>query len=419
MAKRVGILHYTGPGKAVGGVEIVIDYHTRYLAQAGYEIDLVFGDGSGMKHPNVVEHEIPLISPTNERVLEVQKEILSKREESERFSRLKQEIKQELTEVLAGLGNCIIHNIPSMPFNFAATAAINELADQSKMKTIYWVHDSAILRDEWKSYLGRFPFNLLHHRNPRTTYVVPTHFRARQLRQLSEPYKIDNAVVIPNGVNIEEYIKIDETTKKLMKRLGLQFDHYIILLPVRVTPRKNIELALQVVDELKHLVGAAREMKLLVTGPPDHVATETGTEYFDYLQDIVEKRGLQDNVIFCYKLINHTREFEGDEIRRWSTADVYNIADLVFVPSREEGFGLPIIEAGASRKPIFCSRIPPFQELARDNIECDMFDLNEEPKSIAFRIYRAFLHDKVESNYHNIVKRFDWERVVAKLITLL
>ena len=26
---------------------------------------------------------------------------------------------------------------------------------------------------------------------------------------------------------------------------------------------------------------------------------------------------------------------------------------------------------------------------------------------------------QVESNYHNIVKRFDWERVVAKLITLL
>jgi hypothetical protein len=49
-----------------------------------------------------------------------------------------------------------------------------------------------------------------------------------------------------------------------------------------------------------------------------------------------------------------------------------------------------------------------------------MFDLGEDPKSIAFRIYRAYLEDKVESNFHNIVKRFDWQGVVlGKLIPLL
>jgi glycosyltransferase involved in cell wall biosynthesis len=161
-------------------------------------------------------------------------------------------------------------------------------------------------------------------------------------------------------------------------------------------------------------------VRLLITGPPDHQATKMGVAYLEYLQDIVEKRGLQENVIFCYELINQTRDFENGETRKWGVADVYNIADLVFIPSREEGFGLPVIEAGASRKPIFCSRIPPFQELVRDDIECNMFDLNEDPKSIAFRIYRSFLEDKVESNFQNVTKRFDWEKVITnKLLPLL
>jgi glycosyltransferase involved in cell wall biosynthesis len=205
-----------------------------------------------------------------------------------------------------------------------------------------------------------------------------------------------------------------------MNSLGLLFDNFIIVTPVRVTPRKNIELALQVVDELKHLLGHARDIRLLVTGPPDHQATKMGIAYMEYLEDIVEKRGLQENVIFCHELINQTREFENGEIRKWGVADVYNIADLVFIPSKEEGFGLPVIEAGASRKPVFCSRIPPFQELVRDDIECSMFDLTEDPKSIAFRIYRSFLGDKVESNFHNVMVRFEWEKIISsKLLALL
>jgi glycosyltransferase involved in cell wall biosynthesis len=420
MAKRVGIIHYTGPRGLIGGVEVVIDYHTRFLSQAGYEVHLIFGNGEGVDYENAIEHKIPQISPRNPQVMKVQDQILHDEKETEDFIQLKEEIKTEILNALSGVKKCIVHNIPSMPFNFAATAAINEISDTSDIKMIYWLHDSVLLREEWKDRIGEFPLTILHHKNPKTVFVTPTYFRAKQLEKLDEPYRIEKAVVIPNGVSIEEYIKIDETTKKLMKRLGLHFENFIIVTPVRVTPRKNIELALQVLDELKHLLGPARNIRLLITGPPDHQATKMGMAYLEYLQDIIEKRGLQENVIFCHELINQTREFENGEIKKWGVADVYNIADLVFIPSREEGFGLPVIEAGASRKPIFCSRIPPFQELVRDDIECKMFDLNEDPKSIAFRIYRSFLEDKVESNFHNVIKRFDWEKVIlGKLMPLL
>ena len=195
-------------------------------------------------------------------------------------------------------------------------------------------------------------------------------------------------------------------------------EDYIILTPVRVTPRKNIELALFVVDELKHLIGLARKIKLLITGPPDHQAMKMGMAYLQYLKEIIKERSLNENVIFCYDVISLERKYKSGSIVKWSVADVYNISDLIFVPSKEEGFGLPIIEAGAVRKPVFCSRIPPFQELIRDGIEGYMFDLNEDPKSIAFKIYRYFLMDVVDNNFNNVINRFSWDTIIKKIVTL-
>ncbi len=48
-------------------------------------------------------------------------------------------------------------------------------------------------------------------------------------------------------------------------------------------------------------------------------------------------------------------------------ADLYRIADALFLPSREEGFGLPVLEAGVSRLPVICADIPALRELAGDD----------------------------------------------------
>lgn len=413
---RIGMVHYTAPPKQVAGVEVVIDYHSRILSAHGYNVRLIFGKGGGLDLRNVEEVELPLLSPDNPRVEMVQKDIFEKHEETEEFTKLKHDLKQELSRLFSDLNACIVHNIPSMPFNLAATAAINELVDELKTHFIFWLHDTVIVREEWQNLVGKFPLTLLHHKNQNITFVTPTSFRARQFASLEEPYNISNMCVIPNGVNVEGYLKIDETTKQLMKRLGLSFNDFIIVTPVRVLPRKNIELALNVIHELVHISGK-KKIRLLITGPVG--ADLESAAYEARLKEIIKMRRLQDVVIFCHDLISFKRKFSDEKIIKWSVADVYNIADLVFIPSREEGFGLPVIEAGAARKPIFCSRIPPFQELIREDIEGYMFDLNNPPADIAFRIYRMMLESTVDNNFDQVIEKYDWESIVLKKIVPL
>ncbi len=418
MGKEVAIVHYSAPKKMVGGVELVIDHHTRILSNEGYTPHVIYGEGGKLGYKGVIEHRIPILAANNSRVIKIQREVLKKGEPTLGFNKLKEELKTRLLEVLPEKSTCIVHNIPSMPFNFAATAAINELAEQIN-EIVFWLHDSILLRDQGKQRMETFPYSLLHYNNGSIKFVTPTLYRAEQFDQLPKPYRIQNMTVIPNGVSIEEYIKIDKTTKLLMRTLGLAFEDYIIVLPVRVTPRKNIELAIQVLDELRNLL-PGRNIRLLITGPPDQQAKKIGMSYIDYLKSIIQKKNLTPHIIFCSNLIGYSRRYKKGRISRWSVADIYNIADLIFIPSREEGFGLPIIEAGASRKPVFCSRIQPFEELIKDQIEGNMFALSEKPKQIAFRIYKEWVNDKVDMNFHNVIKRFEWNIIVKdKLIPLI
>ncbi|MFP3984860.1 MAG: glycosyltransferase family 4 protein [Candidatus Bathyarchaeia archaeon] len=410
---KIGIVHYTAPPGKIAGVEVVIDYHSKILTKQGYNVHLIFGQGGGLDYENLEEHEVPLLSPENPRVQDVQKKILEKHEKTEEFEKLKNDIKKELKKIFSNLDCCIIHNIPSMSFNFAATAAINELADELENRFIFWLHDTIIVREGWQNYLDKFPVTLLHHKNGEITFVTPTTFRAKQFAELEEPYKIIDTKVVPNGISVEGYLKIDETTKQLMRHLGLSFNDFIIVTPVRVLPRKNIELALNVVHELEHISGETR-IKLLITGPPG--TDSDSVAYMAKLREIIRMRRLEDNVVFCHDLISFRRKFSDGKIVKWSVADAYNIADLIFVPSKEEGFGLPVIEAGAARKPVFCSRIPPFQELIREDIEGYMFDLRNPPQDIALRIYRNMLASVVDNNFAQVVEKYDWEAIVLKKI---
>ena len=130
----------------------------------------------------------------------------------------------------------------------------------------------------------------------------------------------------------------------------------LLLLQVRITERKNIELAIQTLAVLRSQFPAA---KLVVTGPlgPHNPAN---TAYFQKLTALRSGLDLESAVVF---LVEHSSEYLPDAV----IADFYRLADALFLPSREEGFGIPLLEAGLAGLPVFCADIPALRELGGDN----------------------------------------------------
>jgi glycosyltransferase involved in cell wall biosynthesis len=98
---------------------------------------------------------------------------------------------------------------------------------------------------------------------------------------------------------------------------------------------------------------------------------------------------LAGNAGFAFSEIAHELK-EATEIVQWvQNPDIHNLvrlykeADLIILPSRTEGFGIPLIEAMYCRKPIVASRIPSSMEVA--GAAAKYFDL-----------------DNIESFYHAI-----------------
>jgi glycosyltransferase involved in cell wall biosynthesis len=410
---KIGMIHYTCPETEKSGVTTVIRNHAIHLTDLGNEVTIVYGKGGGLE--GVREVYIEELNPDHPEISKLQGKILSKKlDDSTRknFLRIKEALKTKIRDATQGLDVVIVHNIPSMVFNFPATVAINELVEESKSKFVFWIHDSVVLRLEWKKFLKTWPFTELHYEHPNVSYVTITEFRAKQLSQMrNDHYKLKDVKIIPNGINVEEYERLDEATLELREKLRLKWDDYVILMPIRVLPRKNIELGLKIIYELKKLVGE-RRVRLVITGPPDPQARAYAQRYVDYLNNLMKKLNLEDNVLLIHDLISFRRLYENNCIIKWGIADAYALSDLVLITSKEEGFGLPVLEAGVARKPLFVSRIKPFEELLKEGIEAYMFGLNEKPANIAFKIFRYFLSDIIQYNFNNVIRKYRWSVIV-------
>lgn len=97
--------------------------------------------------------------------------------------------------------------------------------------------------------------------------------------------------------------------------------------------------------------------------------------------------------------------------------DLYRLADLAFLPSHDEGFGLPILEAAAHRLPIVCTDLPALRSLAGD--AAIYIDPDDDPVEVAARILERLDADPAARLAIEIRTRYAWDVVYRERIAPL
>jgi glycosyltransferase involved in cell wall biosynthesis len=109
--------------------------------------------------------------------------------------------------------------------------------------------------------------------------------------------------------------------------------------------------------------------------------------------------------------LNEAALFVSDEftVAEADVASLYAVADALFFPSRQEGFGLPVVEAALHRLPIFCADIGPMNTLLQHGLH--VFDQEASPGEIAKVIERTLDRSAPYRARREALRKYAWSAV--------
>ncbi|MBO0681731.1 MAG: glycosyltransferase family 4 protein [Candidatus Dormibacteraeota bacterium] len=388
---RLALLHYTAPPQT-GGVEAILGAHASLLRRAGHDVRVIAGRGRAELVPEVDSRH-----PAVERVARQLAEGLAATEE---FEALRSSLVTRLRPLLEDREVLIAHNILTMPFNLPLAAALGDLGKP----VLAWTHDLAWINPRYAEYRREgWPYSILCRAQPGTTYVAISRTRRREICGLMglAPRAVP---VIPNGVDAEALWGLSPLTRRLAARGGFASADPLVLVPVRLTRRKRIELAL----EAAALLADRRPgLRLVVSGPLGPHSADNRA-YWDDLRRLRQRLGLDRVVCFLHEL----GPPEGAHpVNERSIAELYRMADAVLLPSESEGFGLPLLEAALCRTPLVCADLPVLREIPGG---AHLFPANAAPEEVA-RILETALRGRAARAKREVARRYSWAAVAGAI----
>ncbi len=374
---HVALIHYLYP-PTVGGVERVMAEHAALFARHGHRVTVLCGGGES-REPGVEVGVLPELRPGSETAAP--------------------EMRRILETALVGVEVAFVHNLMTMPFHPGATEALAELAASGgATRFINWIHDLAAINPD---YTLEPPLReLLAKAHPGFTTVAVSAQRQREFCDLTG-IPPEDCPVIPNGIDPAKVLGLTPTVAELEQRHRILGRDIVLLQPARILRRKNIELGLQVTAALGT---AGHDAFYLVTGAPDphHPASAA---YGDALRGLASALGLTHAMAFASETSPVT---DGD------LQGLYALSDAVFLPSRQEGFGLPVLEAALLRVPLFCFDREPMASLL-PGVPV-LVPGATAPEEIATRILGTLNADPAFRARKEALKRYGWDRIYSDLL---
>jgi len=401
---NISLIHYAAP-PIVGGVETVIARQAQLLTRAGHKVQILAGRGETWD-ASIPVNIIPCIDSRHPEVLK-NKVILDKGKIPEDFSSLIEKIQNELLRFLEGEDVIILHNVASLHKNLALTAALHNI-QKSKLTTrfIIWHHDLAWTSSRYKAEMhDGWPWDLLRQPWGGAKQVTVSKARRKELTALSglDP---DEITVVSAGLDIADFLNLNSRTLAVLDKINILLSDPILLAPVRITRRKNLKMAIRICAEL---VSEFPRTTLMITGPPG-AHNPHNLEYMKELQALRKQLRIE-------KSVHLLAEFMPEGLPDVCISDFYRIADALLITSKEEGFGIPILEAGLSSLPIFCTDLPPLRALAGKY--ATYFSPAENPKRVSKQIIHRLHNDPAYQLKVRVRHKYTWTAVYHRQIAPL
>jgi mannosylglucosylglycerate synthase len=405
---RIVIMHYSAP-PVIGGVEAVIEAHAREFLRAGYPVTVVAGRGDQAALPEGADLIIiPEMDTLHPLILQINA-VLELGLVPKNFFNVTDQIAEGMSAIFRESDAVFVHNLFTKHFNLPLTSALVRLVEMGTARCwIAWCHDISWTSPNSRSkvFEGE-PWDMLRKKPARLFPVVVSRQRQAELANL---YQIDEEEVrvVYNGVNPESLLGLSPAGLDLAARLDLFASDLVLLMPVRITKAKNIELAIQVTAELRQF---GINPRLVVTGPPDP-HDEQSMAYFQELKQLRSDLDVENEMRFVYELEAASQEIHriGPEL----VGELYRVSDVMFMPSHREGFGMPVMEAGLVGIQVFSTGVPAANEIAAN--EVISFSSNSSAETVARQLINWADHDRIHQLRRQVRQKYTWQAIFRRSI---
>ena len=208
--------------------------------------------------------------------------------------------------------------------------------------------------------------------------------------ELIRYYRLPNEdiVVIPNGVDLEEFKPDLEKRRKIREKHGIEENEIVLMFSGHEFKRKGLEYIIRALPDVKEYV------KLLVVGKDNQ----------NPYKELASKLGVLDKIIFA--------GFVPD------ISEYYAASDIFVFPTAYEAFSLATLEAVASGLPILATKVNGTEELIKEGY--NGFFIKREPKDIAEKINISVedenLRKQMSKNARKTAEKYSWDEVARRTI---
>ncbi|MFA6081448.1 MAG: glycosyltransferase family 4 protein [Patescibacteria group bacterium] len=401
--KKITLLHFSYPPN-IGGVEVFIKEQAKILAKLGYEITILTGSGKEVD-PGIRLIQIPELQSIYNTNKALYEEIMTKGTTSNGFLKLAKIIEDKITKEFESQDVIIVHNMLSLTHNIPFIYAFKKyVLNHEEKRVISWIHDHKYIGFD-KVRIKDFSLppdvnNLLTEKIDDVKYIAISNSLKNLVSKVTN-LKSEEITVIPNGVNIKEFLEIDDSVFEIFEKNNLMERFPVILSPVNIIERKNIEFSL---DILFHLKKVYPNFAYIITGKISH--HKEGEKYLQMLNKKIDQYNLKNNVIFLNESIK--RSLHKSEIH-----DFYSLCDIIFYFSKSENFGLPLLEATLTKTPIFLSDLLVFREVGGENFSYIDYE-NTPPGDVAKKIVDFLENNKLISMNRVVKENYDLTNLIKK-----